>query len=139
MSSPTDQSVYYVPHNGWYPVWVAFGAFMLLAGLGTWLNDVKSGADPSAWMMYVGGVVLAVVLFYWFAKVVEESRNNLEARRDFLQRPEEVPEPTSVNRCVHCGDRIHFEPTDHSHLGRCAKGKPQSIAGFWTSDPRNCL
>ena len=77
MSSPTDQSVYYVPHNGWYPVWVAFGAFMLLAGLGTWLNDVKAGAEPSAWMMYVGGVVLAVVLFYWFAKVVEENHQGL--------------------------------------------------------------
>ena len=47
MSSPSDQSVYYVPHNGWYPVWVAFGAFMLLAGFGTWLNDVKAGEETS--------------------------------------------------------------------------------------------
>ena len=77
MSSPTDQSVYYVPHNGWYPVWIAFGVFMLLAGLGTWLIDVKAGDDPSAWMMYVGGVVLAVVLFYWFAKVIEENHQGL--------------------------------------------------------------
>ena len=47
MSSQPDQSVYYVPHSGWYPVWIAFGAFMLLAGLGTWLNEVKGGEDPS--------------------------------------------------------------------------------------------
>ena len=77
MSSPTDQSVYYVPNSGWYPVWVAFGVFMLLAGFGTWLNDVKSGDDTSSWMMYLGGVTLAVVLFFWFAKVIEENQQGL--------------------------------------------------------------
>ncbi len=77
MSSSGDQSVYYVPHNGWYPVWVAFGAFMLLAGLGTWLNDVKAGGEPSAWMMYIGGATLAVVLFFWFAKVIDENHQGL--------------------------------------------------------------
>ncbi|MEM8767651.1 MAG: cytochrome c oxidase subunit 3, partial [Pseudomonadota bacterium] len=77
MASQTDPSVYYVPHNGWYPVWIAFGAFMLLAGFGTWLNDIKSGADTSVWMMWVGGLVLTVVLFYWFAKVIEENQQGL--------------------------------------------------------------
>ncbi len=77
MSSSTDQSVYYIPHSGWYPVGVAFGAFMLLAGLGTWLNDVKSGDDTSAWMMYIGGATLATVLFFWFAKVIDENHQGL--------------------------------------------------------------
>ncbi len=77
MSSPNDQTAYYVPENGWYPVWVAFGVFCLLAGFGFWLNDIKAGADPSAMMMYVGGLVLAVVLFFWFAKVVDENHRGL--------------------------------------------------------------
>ncbi len=77
MSSPTDQSVYYVPNNGWYPVWIAFGTFMMLAGLGVLLNGVKAGEDPSAWMIYTGAAVLTVVLFYWFAKVIEENQQGL--------------------------------------------------------------
>lgn len=84
MSSSSDQSVYYVPHNGWYPVWIAFGTFCLLAGFGFWLNDVKAGEDPSSLMMYVGGAILAVVLFYWFAKVVEENQQGLAS--DQLKR-----------------------------------------------------
>jgi cytochrome c oxidase subunit 3 len=81
MSSPSDQSVYYVPENGWYPVWVAFGAFCLLAGFGFWLNDVKAGEDPSALMMYVGGLILTLVLFFWFAKVIEENRKGLASEQ----------------------------------------------------------
>ena len=77
MSSPTDQSVYYVPHNGWYPVWIAFGVFMMLAGLGVLLNDVKAGEDPNAWMIYTGVGILSVVLFFWFAKVIEENQQGL--------------------------------------------------------------
>ena len=77
MASTSDQSVYYVPHNGWYPVFIAFGVFCLLAGFGFWLNDIKAGESGNTWMMYLGGVVLAVVLFLWFAKVVEENQQGL--------------------------------------------------------------
>ena len=77
MSSPTDQSVYYVPHNGWYPVWIAFGVFMLLTGLGFLLNDAKAGEDPNAWMIYTGAGVMTVVLFFWFARVIEENQQGL--------------------------------------------------------------
>ena len=84
MASTRDQSVYYVPVNSWYPVWIAFGIFCLLAGFGFWLNDVKAGEDPSALMMYAGGVILAVVLFYWFGKVIEENQKGLAS--DQLKR-----------------------------------------------------
>lgn len=77
MASPNDQSVYYVPHNGWYPVWIAFGVFMLLAGFGTWLNDVKAGEESSGWMSLIGFGVIAVVLYFWFAKVIEENQQGL--------------------------------------------------------------
>jgi cytochrome c oxidase subunit 3 len=77
MASPSDQSVYYVPHSGWYPVWIAFGLFLFLGGFGFWLNEVKAGEEPSAVMMSTGGVVLAVVLFFWFSKVIDENQKGL--------------------------------------------------------------
>jgi len=77
MANPSDQSVYYVPHNGWYPVWIAFGVFMMLAGFGTWLNDAKAGEASTDWMSIIGLGVIAVVLFFWFSKVIEENQQGL--------------------------------------------------------------
>jgi len=45
-----------------------------------------------------------------------------------------IPRPCSV----HCGDCIRFERSDHPHLGHCAKGKPEAIAGLWDTDRRYC-
>jgi cytochrome c oxidase subunit 3 len=84
MASSGDQSVYYVPHSSWYPVWIALGIFLLLAGFGFWLNDLKAGQGGTPVMMYVGGVVLALVLFFWFAKVVDENQQGLAS--DQLKR-----------------------------------------------------
>jgi len=81
MASPSDQSVYYVPQSGWYPVWIAFGVFCFLTGFGFWLNDVKAGEDPSSLMMYAGGLILTVVLFYWFAKVIDENQKGLASEQ----------------------------------------------------------
>lgn len=47
-----------------------------------------------------------------------------------------IPRPGSV-RCGYC---IHFERIDyHPHLGHCATGEPEAIAGLWDSDRRYCL
>ena len=77
MASSSDQATYYIPHSGWYPVWIAFGAALMLFGLGNWLNDLKAEEDPSRFLFYVGAVVLSVVLFAWFAKVVNENLEGL--------------------------------------------------------------
>jgi len=45
-----------------------------------------------------------------------------------------IPRPCSV----HCGDCIRFGRSDHPHLGHCAKGKPEAIAGMWDTDRRYC-
>jgi cytochrome c oxidase subunit 3 len=81
MASPSDQPAYYIPHSGWYPIGVAFGVFCFLAGFGFWLNDVKAGEEPGGLMMYTGGLVLAVVLFFWFAKVVDENLKGLASEQ----------------------------------------------------------
>src|SRR4030095_17105702 len=42
-----DPSTYYIPHNGWYPVFLAFGIASMFGGLGVWLNAVEGGPQPN--------------------------------------------------------------------------------------------
>ncbi len=72
------------------------------------------------------------------AEVLNKCRSDLDARRYFLKRSEEVPDSVTVNHPVICGDCIHFERIDHPHLGHCAKGEPEAIAGLWDTDRRYC-
>lgn len=46
-----------------------------------------------------------------------------------------IPRPQSVR----CADCRHFEPCSHPHLGHCARGEPEAIAGLWNTDNRVCL
>lgn len=72
-----SEEAYYVPHSGWYPVFVAGGAFCMLAGLAGWLNSLRSDEEPSTTMFYVGFALLAFVLFSWFRKVIAENHQGL--------------------------------------------------------------
>ena len=49
-----------------------------------------------------------------------------------------IPRPCAVR----CGDCIYFErihsPFRHPHLGHCAKGESEAIAGLWDTDRRYC-
>lgn len=87
-STVDKHATYYVPHNGWYPVWVAFGVFLLLSGLGVWLNDIKAGADnPSQLGFLAGLLVMAVVLASWFGKVIAENHQglpNAQVKRSYI-------------------------------------------------------
>ena len=87
MANSTDQSAYYIPHNSWYPFLIAAGALCMLAGLGSWLNDLKAGDEPSHVLFYIGAATLAVVLFFWFAKVIEENHagmTNAQLKRSYV-------------------------------------------------------
>ncbi|MCU7873576.1 MAG: hypothetical protein KZQ91_12615 [Candidatus Thiodiazotropha sp. (ex Lucinoma borealis)] len=70
--------------------------------------------------------------------VVDKCSDGLEDRRYFLNQSEEVPESVTTNHLVTCGDCMHFKRTDHPHLGHCAKGEPEAIAGLWDTDRRYC-
>lgn len=39
---------------------------------------------------------------------------------------------------VTCGICRHFRRIDHPHLGHCAVGEPEAIAGLWDTDRRGC-
>jgi hypothetical protein len=94
-------------------------------------------SNIQAWLAYIEETDPAII-----AEVVDKCRDDLEARRYFLKRAEEVPEPVTTNHPMTCGNCIHFEritkPFRHPHLGRCAKGEPEAIAGLWDTDRRYC-
>ena len=76
-NADTDHSTYYIPHNGWYPVWLAAGVMLMLTGLATWLNDTKAG-EPGSWIQSIIGFgMVAVVLYFWFGKVIAENHQGL--------------------------------------------------------------
>ena len=39
---------------------------------------------------------------------------------------------------VSCGKCRHFERIGHPHLGRCAQGETEAVAGLWDTDRRWC-
>jgi len=86
-----------------------------------------------AWLAHIEETDPAII-----AEVVDKCRNDLEARRYFLKRSEEVPEQVTASHSIACGDCIHFERIDHPHLGHCAKGEPEAISGLWDTDRRYC-
>ena len=75
--SEQSSSTYYIPENGWYPVFVAGSIGCMLAGLGVWLNDLKSGDSPNLYMFLIGSFALAAVLYCWFTKVIAENHAGL--------------------------------------------------------------
>jgi hypothetical protein len=90
-----------------------------------------------AWLAHIEETDPAII-----AEVVDKCRNDQEARRYFLKRSEEVPEPVTLDHPNTCGECVHFEritePFRHPHLGHCAKGEPEAIAGLWDTDRRYC-
>ncbi|HEX7034700.1 MAG TPA: cytochrome c oxidase subunit 3 [Pseudomonadales bacterium] len=79
MANASHQT-YYVPPSSWYPIVLAVGALLLLGGIGVWLNDLKAGVEPpNRWVFWAGALVLAFVLFHWFAKVIEENQEGLNS------------------------------------------------------------
>jgi cytochrome c oxidase subunit III len=64
---------YYVPHGTRWPIVGSIGLFTLLLGGALWLNQVAAGPV----VLTVGGVVLAIMIFGWFATVIAESERGL--------------------------------------------------------------
>ena len=77
MAEPDQDSVYFIPHSSWFPIWIAIGIFLLVFGLGSWLNDLKAGEEPSRIVFYAGALIFAVVLYRWFATVISENQDGL--------------------------------------------------------------
>jgi cytochrome c oxidase subunit III len=84
MSTHTDThaaSQYYVPHSSIWPIFGSVTLFVLMWGIVATLNEWSS-----AWSILPGGLLLAVLFFGWFSKVIEENQKgmyNLDVDRSF--------------------------------------------------------
>jgi cytochrome c oxidase subunit 3 len=70
---------YYVPAQSKWPIIATLGLLSTVYGLGTWFNDLKAErADSNGPLIFfVGGLLLAYMLFGWFGTVIKESRSGL--------------------------------------------------------------
>ena len=64
-----DANVYYVPHGSRWPVVASVMLFITMVGFASWLNEVSWGRL----VFFIGLVMLAGILFKWFADVIGES------------------------------------------------------------------
>lgn len=70
---------YYVPAQSKWPIVATIGMVTTVYGLATWFNDLKAARPEShgPYIFFVGGLLLAYMLFGWFGAVIKESRAGL--------------------------------------------------------------
>ena len=70
---------YYVPAQSKWPIIATLGMFVTVYGLATWFNDLKAARPDShgPLIFFVGGLLVAYMLFGWFGTVIKESRGGL--------------------------------------------------------------
>jgi cytochrome c oxidase subunit 3 len=74
MASEHGQPSYYVPEQSKYPFLASVGVGLMLVGVATWLNDLKSAsANASPNMLIAGFLIVATVIFCWFRTAISES------------------------------------------------------------------
>lgn len=70
---------YYVPAQSKWPIIATLGLLVTVYGLATWFNDLKAARPEShgPLLFFIGGPIVAFMLFGWFGAVVKESRAGL--------------------------------------------------------------
>ncbi|MCB1850775.1 MAG: hypothetical protein KDI83_08330 [Gammaproteobacteria bacterium] len=83
------------------PVTVAPVATVAVAEQPEPLTELTSDEESNilAWLAHIEETDPAII-----TEVVEKCRNDLKARRYFLKRSEELPEPVTINHPMICGD-----------------------------------
>lgn len=94
-------------------------------------TDDESGIR--AWMAHIEETSPEIV-----AEVLKQCRTDPGALHYFLHRAEEVPKTAPIPKHVSCGGCASFHRIDHPHLGHCAEGEPEAVAGLWDTDKRYC-
>jgi cytochrome c oxidase subunit III len=70
---------YYVPAQSKWPIIATLGLLISVYGVGTWFNDLSANREGSngPLIFFIGGLLLAYMLFGWFGNVIKESRGGL--------------------------------------------------------------
>ena len=79
MANDATYQTYYVPHDSKLPIFASLGIFLMVFGMGNMLNEMKAQTDSSfgTWVLLIGSFVMALTLFVWFSKVIEENHAKL--------------------------------------------------------------
>ena len=78
---------YYVPSQSKLPVWLAFGLGVTLYSLGGWMNSAQRGGHGKEILLIAGFLLVAIVLYRWFATVIEENHaglNSAQVKRSYV-------------------------------------------------------
>ncbi|CRM75566.1 cytochrome c oxidase subunit 3 [Pseudomonas sp. 44 R 15] len=75
----STHDTYYVPAQSKWPIIATIGLLVTVYGLAVWFNDLKAlrAESHGPWIFFVGGLLLAYMLFGWFGAVIKESRAGL--------------------------------------------------------------
>jgi cytochrome c oxidase subunit 3 len=87
LDSHTDHSVYYVPAQSRFPIWLSVGLITTVFGIGVWLNAAKAGESHTPWIFAVGFSITVLTLFNWFRTVVDENHAglpNAQVKRSYV-------------------------------------------------------
>jgi cytochrome c oxidase subunit 3 len=70
---------YFVPAQSKWPIIATIGMLVTVYGLAVWFNDLKAARPEShgPLIFFVGGLLVAYMLFGWFGTVIKESRAGL--------------------------------------------------------------
>jgi hypothetical protein len=98
----------------------------------TALITAKEEKAIRAWLAHIEETDPVII-----AEVMDKCQREGEARAYFLQRSKEVREP-DLYRVHHCGECVHSERIENLHLGRCAKGDPETMDSLLDTDLRHC-
>lgn len=99
----------------------------------TYPMTAEQDAAIRAWLEHIDESDAEVV-----ADVLNRCCTDLTARLYVLQCAEEMPPPPALTNRVICSDCRYFDRIDHPHLGHCARGEIEAIAGLWDTDHRWC-
>ncbi|AFU99620.1 cytochrome c oxidase subunit 3 [Simiduia agarivorans] len=69
------EGTYYVPEQSKLPIFASLGLFLTVFGAAHWIN----GNDNGPMIFMAGGFIMAVVLWNWFATVIDENMNGLNS------------------------------------------------------------
>lgn len=77
-SQHSEQEHYYVPTQSRLPLWTAFAMFLTVYGAASLFNQMTHGGEGNAeWVLLLGFLALAYVLYVWFAATIRENQAGL--------------------------------------------------------------
>ncbi|MGM0632152.1 MAG: cytochrome c oxidase subunit 3 [Pseudomonadota bacterium] len=81
MASESAHETYYVPEQTKYPFFASIGLFLFVFGMGTLLNSISAGesAATGTWLSLAGFLLLATIIFNWFATTIRENLEGLNS------------------------------------------------------------